>query len=501
MRHARRAGRVSTTTLRTGRTADVAGVSVPLDHYIDGARVGSADTFAVHSPIDGSLLGDVARGGQAEVDAAVAAAKAAFPTWAALGPDGRGVVLDAFAARIRERNDELAAVETADNGSLLIGNLKRVIKRGAHNISFFADWARALGPHDIEGDETTDHVHFDPAGVTALVVPWNAPFMLGTWKVGPALAAGNTIVVKPPEWAPLTLSLLGEIADEVGVPPGVINIVQGIGEEAGAALVAHPDVKRISFTGSPETGRHIATAAAANLTPISFELGGKSPFLIFADADLDDAARTICGQFVNAGQVCLAGTRILVDESIADTLLERVIETLPRFPLGDPRDFATRVGPLIHPEHHARVTGFVDRAIADGAIPIIGGASSDVGDLWFEPTILTDVAQHSEIVQNEVFGPVLTWQTFADETEAIALANDTRYGLAATVYTTDASRAERVSSQLTAGTVWVNCFFVRNLASPFGGSGLSGIGREGGTWSFDFFCDVKNVSVRHDSFG
>jgi acyl-CoA reductase-like NAD-dependent aldehyde dehydrogenase len=487
-------------TARSARTAEVAGVVVALDHYIDGERVASADTFEVSSPIDGTHLGDVARGGSTEVDAAVAAAAAAFPAWAALGPDGRGDLLDAFAARIRERNDELAAVETADNGSLLIGNLKRVIKRGAHNISFFSDWARTLSHPDIEGDETLDHVSFDPAGVTALIVPWNAPFMLGTWKIGPALAAGNTVVVKPPEWAPLTLSVLGEIADEVGLPPGVLNIVHGIGEEAGAALVAHPDVKRISFTGSPETGRHIAAAAAANLTPISFELGGKSPFIVFADADLDDAARTICGQFVNAGQVCLAGTRVLVEDSVADTLLAKVIDTLPTFPLGDPRDFATRVGPLIHPEHYERVCGFVERAIADGARPVIGGAPSDIGDLWFEPTILTNVDQDSEIVQNEVFGPVLTWQTFTDDDAAVALANDTRYGLAAMVYTSDRERAERVSARLAAGTVWVNCFFVRNLAAPFGGSGLSGIGREGGTWSFDFFCDVKNTSIRHGSF-
>ena len=484
----------------SGRTAEVAGVTVPLDHYIGGTRVASRETIEVHSPIDGSLLGEIGRGGRTEVDLAVAAAKQAFPSWAALGPQARGDILDAFAARIRERNDEIAAVETADNGSLLIGNLKRVIKRGAHNVSFFADWARTLAHPDIEGEETLDHVHYDPAGVTALIVPWNAPFMLGTWKIGPALAAGNTVVVKPPEWAPLTLSLLGEIADEVGLPPGVLNIVQGIGEEAGAALVAHPDVKRISFTGSPETGRSIAMAAAANLTPISFELGGKSPFVVFADADLDDAARTICGQFVNAGQVCLAGTRILVDETVAADLLARVMAALPAFPLGDPRDLSTRVGPLIHPEHHARVAGFVERAIAAGARALIGGAPSELGELWFQPTILTDVDQASEVVQNEVFGPVLTWQTFATETEAVTLANDTRYGLAAMVYTTDQQRADRVSALLHAGTVWVNCFFVRNLAAPFGGDGLSGIGREGGTWSFDFFCDVKNVSVRRNSF-
>jgi 5-carboxymethyl-2-hydroxymuconic-semialdehyde dehydrogenase len=481
------------------RVAEVAGVTVPLDHLIGGRPVASPDTFEVRSPIDGSLLGEVARGGAADIEAAVRAAREAFPAWAALGPEGRGVLLDALAARIRERNDDLAAVETADNGSLLLGNVKRVIARGAHNISFFSDWARTLAHPPIHGDETDDRVAYDPAGVCALIVPWNAPFMLGTWKIGPALAAGNTVVVKPPEWAPLTLRLLADLALDVGIPPGVLNVVQGIGEEAGAALVSHPDVDRISFTGSPDTGRAIAAAAAANLTPCSFELGGKSPFVVFADADLDDVARTICGQFVNAGQVCLAGTRVLVEDDVADDLLERVLATLPSFPLGDPRELSTRVGPLIHPEHHARVSGFVERALAGGARPLVGGRPSDVGPLWFEPTILTDVDRHDEIVRQEVFGPVLTWQTFDAEAEAIDMANDTAYGLAAMVYTSDVDRADRVSARVRAGTVWVNCFFVRNLASPFGGIGESGVGREGGTWSFDFYCDVKNISVRRGS--
>lgn len=485
-----------TSVVTAGRTVEVAGVEVGLDHLIGGRRVGSAETFEDRSPVDGALLGEVAAGGAHEVDLAVEAARDAFPAWAALGPEGRGELLDALAGLIRARNDDLAAVETADNGSLLLGNTKRVIKRGALNVSFFADWARRLGRPTIEGDEAVDHVRYDPAGVAALIVPWNAPFMLGTWKVGPALAAGDTIVVKPPEWAPLSLSLLGDLALEAGIPPGVVNIVQGIGEEAGAALVAHPGVDRISFTGSPETGRAIARAAAEHLTPVSFELGGKSPFLIFSDADLDDAARTICGQFVNAGQVCLAGTRLLVHESVADELLAKVRAALPAFPVGDPRDLATRVGPLIHPEHLERVAGFVARARAAGATALVGGGPSDVGPLWFEPTILTDVAQDSEVVQHEVFGPVLTWQTFRDTDEAITLANDTEYGLAATVFAEDEALIERVVAGLQAGTVWVNCFFVRNLASPFGGSKRSGIGREGGTWSFDFFCDVKNVSVR-----
>ena len=480
--------------------ADVAGVAVPVDHLIDGARTGSASTFEVRSPIDGSHLADVAAGGAAEVDRAVAAARAAFPAWAALGPEGRGEILDRFAALVVERTDDLAVVETTDNGSLLLGNRKRIVARSASNISFFAEWARTLAHPVIAGDETDDHVRWDPAGVAALIVPWNAPLMLGTWKIGPALAAGNTVVVKPPEWAPLSLSLLGDVALEAGVPPGVLNVVHGIGEVAGAALVAHPAVDRISFTGSPETARLIAASAAANLTPVSFELGGKSPFIIFDDADLDAAARNVAGQFVNAGQVCLAGTRLLVQAPVVDDLLGRVETVLPEFPVGDPRELSTRIGPLIHPEHLERVRGFVERAVAAGAKPIFGGGRHPHGELWFEPTLLTGVEQDDEIVQHEVFGPVLTLQTFETEAEAIELANGTDYGLAATVFTGDEARAERVGAALVAGTVWVNCFFVRDLAAPFGGARLSGVGREGGTWSFDFYCDVKNVSIRRGSF-
>lgn len=465
-------------------------------HLIGGEEVDSVESFEDRSPIDGRVVAQVARGGTAEVDAAVDAANEAFQAWRELGPHGRGQLLDRLAATIVEHNDELAWLETLDNGSLLLGNTKRVIARGAHNIQFFADWARNMSSEVISGETNDNHVRYEPSGVAALIVPWNAPFMLGTWKIGPALAAGSTVVVKPPEWAPLTLGLLGRLALDAGIPPGVLNVVQGLGEEAGAAMVAHPGVRRISFTGSPQTASLIAAAAAPNLTPLSFELGGKSPFLIFADADLDAAAREICAQFVNAGQVCLAGTRLIVDASVADNLFDRVLAAMPSFPVGDPRELSTRVGPLIHEDHFARVKGFVDRALASGATARLGGHAHPFGPLWFEPTILADVSQDDEIVQSEVFGPVLTWQTFTSEETAVAMANSTAYGLAATLFTTDAERIRRVGAALVAGTVWVNSFFVRDLASPFGGARRSGIGREGGTWSFDFFCDVKNLSIR-----
>jgi len=324
--------------------------------------------------------------------------------------------------------------------------------------------------------------------------------MLGTWKIGPALAAGNTVVVKPPEFAPFSLSLLGEVALEAGIPPGVLNILHGTGASVGDALVRDDRLARISFTGSPATARVIGAAAAATLTPVSFELGGKSPFVVCADADLAAAAKTIAVQFMTAGQVCLAGTRLLVEASAVDELLPLVLAEVDKLVVGDPRSPQTRVGPLIHPSHFAKVHGLVDRAIADGATVLCGGAPDPQGGLYFQPTILTDVDQRSEIVQTEVFGPVLTLQTWTDEDELVALANDTAYGLAATLFSGDEARAERISSQLVAGTVWVNCFFVRDLAAPFGGSRLSGIGREGGTWSFDFFCDLKNIATRRGSF-
>lgn len=481
-------------------TATVAGVEVSTDHWIGGRRVPSAARFEDLSPVDGSHLANVASGGKAEVDQAVDAARRAFPAWAALGPEGRLPVLKAFAEGLRARVKDLAAVETMDNGSLLAGNVHRVAPRAAQNIEFFADWALTLQDHVIESPEVLNHVRYDPAGVAALITPWNAPLMLTTWKVGPALAAGNTVVVKPPEWAPLTCSLMADIAHAAGLPAGVLNVVQGIGEAAGDALVKHGDVDRISFTGSTDTAKLIGQAAARSITPMSAELGGKSPFIVCADADLDAAAQTVAGQYMNAGQVCLAGTRIFVEKSIEPEFLAKVRAAAAHMVVGDPRDPATRVGPLITQEHFDRVAGFVDRAKAAGAEPLWGGSRANFGALYFQPTLFANVDPHSEIAQKEVFGPVLTWQTFETDDEVVQAANDTGYGLAGVLFTRNEARAMRIASQVVAGTLWVNCFFVRDLAAPFGGSRDSGIGREGGSWSFDFYADIKNISVRKGSF-
>jgi acyl-CoA reductase-like NAD-dependent aldehyde dehydrogenase len=481
-------------------TAKVAGVDVSTAHYIDGRRVESQRKFPVASPIDGTHLANVSAGGAAEIDRAVGAARRAFPGWAALGAKGRLPILERFAEGIRRRAQQLAIVETTDNGSLLVGNLARMVPRAALNIDFFAERALTLDGHTIESPEVVNHVRYDPAGVAALITPWNGPLMLTTWKVGPCLAAGDTAVVKPPEWAPLTCSMLAEIAEQAGVPPGVLNVVQGIGEEAGAALAAHPDIDRLSFTGSTDTAKLIGAATARSITPVSFELGGKSPFIVCADADLDAAAETAAFQYFNAGQVCLAGTRVLVAESIASTFLEKFRAAVTKITVGDPRDQETRVGPLITPEHYERVAGFVERAVREGVRIVWGGHRHGAGRLYFEPTLIDGVAQDMEIVQREVFGPVLVWQTFRDEAELVELANGTKYGLAAVIFSRDEERAMRLARQVVAGTVWVNCFFIRELAAPFGGSRKSGIGREGGIWSFDFYCDVKNIATRKGSF-
>jgi aminomuconate-semialdehyde/2-hydroxymuconate-6-semialdehyde dehydrogenase len=485
-------------------TASVAGVDVDTRHWIGGRRVASARAFTDVSPIDEQPIAEVAAGGEAEVAAAVAAARAAFPGWASASPEDRARVLHAIADGIERRAEDLAQVETRDNGALLRSHRRGVMPRAAQNFRFFADWLVQLDAGKLEMPGYREQVSWSPSGVTAVITPWNAPLMLATWRIAPALATGNTVVAKPPEWAPLTASLLAGITREAGLPDGVFNVVQGLGADAGAPLAAHPDVARVAFTGSVATGRQVAAAAGAQLTPVSLELGGKSPLLVFADADLDLAVAIAVGQYDNAGQVCLAGTRLLVAEPVAAEFTERFLARAAALRQGDPRDEATDMGPNITRAHLQRVDGFVQRAVAAGARPLLGGGPNrDLGGLYYQPTLLAGAAPGAEILTEEVFGPVLTLQTFAAEDEAVALANDTRYGLAATVFTGDEQRAERVSARLTAGTVWVNCFFIRDLRAPFGGAGLSGIGREGGTWSFDFYSDVKNTVYaaegwRHD---
>ncbi len=476
-------------------TIEVAGAQIDTRHYINGERVESESTYENTSPIDGSFLGNISRGGKREVDLAVAAAKAAFPAWSRLGAKGRGEKLLRLAELVEENLEILANVETLDNGSLLRSHRRGVMPRVAMNIRFFAEWAiNELHHEPFETRGHTNIVSWDPSGVAALITPWNAPLMLATWKIGPALAAGDTVVLKPAEWTPLTASFFADLTKQAGIPDGVFNVVFGYGAEAGAPLTAHPDVNRISFTGSVPTAKVIARAAADNLTPVSFELGGKSPLLVFEDADLDLAATLAVEQYDNAGQVCLSGTRILVHESVADEFAEKFAEKAAQLKQGDPRDPETDIGPQIHQVHFDRIKGFVDRAKAEGQNIVWGGGpNDDLGGLYFRPTLVRNPTPGSEIVTQEIFGPVLNMQTFTSDEQALEMANGTEFGLAAVVVSGDRSHAERITAELVAGTIWVNCFFVRDLRAPFGGSKKSGIGRDGGTWSFDFYADVKNT--------
>ena len=477
-------------------------IAVSPDHFIGGERVSSTATFTNISPIDQRPLGEIARGGPREADLALAAAEDAFPAWAALGSDGRAEHLHRLADLIDANVDRLAEVECLDMAMLLRSLRARVIARGARNFRAYADLAVAHEERVWASNGTANRVIRRPAGPAVVITPWNAPFMLSTWKIAPALAAGCTVVLKPAEWSPLSASLLADLAVQAGLPRGVLNVVQGFGEEVGAALVADPRARRISLTGSPETGRLIAEAAARNLVPFTAELGGKGPLVVFADADLEAAARTAAGQYDDAGQVCLAGTRLLVEETVADEFLALFDRFADEHVLGDPRDHATTVSPLIHRDHLERVEGFVERARANGDEIVRGGRRrEDVGPLFYEPTLVLPRSNESEVVQSEVFGPVLTFQTFGGEDSAIGLANSTRYGLSAIVFTRDAERAERVGRALRAGTVWVNTFLVRDLTAPFGGIGISGIGREGGDYALDFYSDLETLQIKEGSVG
>jgi acyl-CoA reductase-like NAD-dependent aldehyde dehydrogenase len=480
-------------------TAVVAGVEVSPDHYIAGKRVAGGERFEDRSPIDEQVLAEVARGGQEEVEEAVEAAASAFPGWAALGVAGRSELLRRLADLIDANVERIASVECLDMAMLERSLRVRVIPRGARNYRSYAELAENYDERAWSSNGTRNRVLRMPAGPAAVVTPWNAPFMLSTWKTAPALAAGCAVVLKPPEWAPLSCSLLADLTDEAGFPPGVFNVVQGIGGEAGAALVGEPRVRRVSFTGSSETGRLVAGAAARNLVPFTAELGGKGPLLVFADADLDAATQRAALQYDDSGQNCMAGTRLLVERSISGEFLERFHAAVDAHVLGDPREESTTISPLIHRDHLARVQGFVDRARANGDRIVRGGRSADLGGLWYEPTLVEPRSNDSEIVQREVFGPVLTFQTFGGEEEAVALANSTQYGLAATVYTSSNERAEHVGRALRAGTVWVNTFLVRDLTAPFGGIGISGIGREGGDHALDFYSDLKTLQILEES--
>lgn len=472
-------------------------------HFINGKAVASADgkVFANINPATGEVISQVAEGGKAEIDAAVAAARHAFKTWGRTTPAERAKLLNRVAEIIESRVDELALLETLDTGKPLTLSTSLDIPRAAYNFRFFADFVKGIGTEAFEMEGVAlNYALRRPVGVAGLISPWNLPLLLLTWKVAPALAAGNTCVIKPAELTPTTAARLAEICQEAGIPDGVVNVVHGFGPDAaGSVLTEHADVNLISLTGETTTGKAVMKAASGSLKRLSFELGGKNPNIIFADADIDDAIdTTLRSSFANQGEVCLCGSRIYVERPLYESFVEKFADRASQMIVGDPLDPKTNVGSLVSQEHLERVEGFVERAVKDGARIVLGGKRPNglTKGAFYEPTIIVDVPESCEIIQQEVFGPVVTISAFDTDDEVIARANDTHYGLSATIWTSNLKRAHRVAGELEAGIIWINSWFLRDLRTPFGGMKQSGIGREGGVHSFEFYSELKNVCVK-----
>ncbi len=469
-----------------------------IHHWIDGAaqESGNGARFDTVDPWTQQTWSEVAEAGAEDVDAAVGAARRAFDDgrWSALGFDERGRLLHRLADLVDDHLDELAAADTTDMGKPLTAMKTKDVPRTAQNFRFFADHAR-LTPAEAYPMDSGHHAYsaYDAAGVVAAIAPWNFPLMLESWKIAPALAWGNTVVLKPAEGSPASAALLAELATEAGFPDGVLNVVHGFGAgAAGEYLTHHPDVDRITFTGESRTGAAIAAAAAANLVPVSLELGGKGANIVFDDADMDEAvAWSNKAVFTNAGQVCLAGTRVFVQRGVYDEFVERFVASAEGLCVGSPLDASTDIGPLASETHFRKVASFFDDL--DPAAQVLCGGPATDGSWVVTPTVITGAPADARICREEVFGPVATVLPFDSEEQAVSMANASRYGLNAMLFTENTRRAHRVSAALRAGTVWVNCFFVRDLRAPFGGVGWSGVGREGGNFSREFFTEPKAV--------
>jgi aminomuconate-semialdehyde/2-hydroxymuconate-6-semialdehyde dehydrogenase len=478
-------------------------------NFIDGAFVATGKTFEKRSPVDGQVIALVHEAGQAEVDAAVQAARAALKgPWGKLTVAERAELLYAVADGINRRFDEFLAAECADTGKPMSLARHIDIPRGAANFKVFADVVKNVPTEFFEtptpdGKGALNYAVRRPIGVVGVICPWNLPLLLMTWKVGPALACGNTVVVKPSEETPQTATLLGEVMNEVGVPKGVYNVVHGFGpQSAGEYVTTHPGVNAITFTGETRTGEVIMKAAAHGARPVSLEMGGKNPGIIFADCDFEAALEgTMRSVFANCGQVCLGTERLYVERPIFERFVEALKKSAENLKLGRPEDPETNLGPLISHEHRRKVLSYYEKAKALGATVVTGGGIPDMppelaGGSWIQPTIWTGLGDDSPIAREEIFGPCTLIQPFDDEDEVIARANDTDYGLACSIWTKDLSRAHRVAGQIEAGLVWVNSWFLRDLRTPFGGMKQSGIGREGGVHSLEFYTELKNICVK-----
>lgn len=480
-------------------------------HFINGEFVSgqSGRSFEKRRPYDGVVVGSVCEAGREEVAAAVAAARAALEgPWKTMSDEDRSDMLRAIADGIARRFDDFVAAEMADTGQPRSMMQHAFVPRGAANFKSFADLIKSVATESFQtptpdGTGALNYAIRKPKGVIGVISPWNAPFLLMTWKVAPALACGNTVVVKPSEETPGTATLLGEVMNEVGVPKGVYNVVHGFGpESAGQFLTEHQGVDAITFTGETRTGTAIMQAAARGLRDVSFEMGGKNSAVVFADADLDKTIEGLTRSvFLNCGQVCLGTERVLVERPVFDEVVARLKAVAEGLRPGHPENGETNIGPLISPEHRDKVLSYYAKAVADGATVVTGGGTPDLpeelaGGSFVEPTIWTGLADDAAAVREEIFGPCCHIRPFDSESEAIALANDTEYGLATSIWTENLSRAHRVAGEIDVGLTWVNSWFLRDLRTPFGGTKQSGIGREGGVHSLEFYTELRNVCVK-----